>query len=113
MRILYGVVGEGMGHATRSKVLIEHLAARHEIEIVVSGRAHRFLTNSFPNLKVHEIAGLGMVYEDNRVRKSKTIYHFLKSLAGFTDNVETMQRIWEGFGPELCIADFESLAYLF
>ena len=25
MRILYGVVGEGMGHATRSRVVLEHL----------------------------------------------------------------------------------------
>ena len=25
MQILYGVPGEGMGHATRSKVIIEHL----------------------------------------------------------------------------------------
>ena len=44
MRILYGVVGEGMGHATRSKVTCEHLVERgHEVKIVVSGRAHGFL----------------------------------------------------------------------
>lgn len=40
MRILYGVVGEGMGHATRSRVVIEHLlAAGHRLHVVVSGRA--------------------------------------------------------------------------
>ena len=45
VKILYGVVGEGMGHATRSRVVIEHLATKgHEVKIVVSGRAHRFLT---------------------------------------------------------------------
>ena len=49
MRILYGVVGEGMGHATRSKVVCEHLVqAGHEVKIVVSGRAHGFLSKSFP-----------------------------------------------------------------
>ncbi|MEL6548201.1 MAG: glycosyltransferase family protein, partial [Myxococcota bacterium] len=48
MRILYGVVGEGMGHATRSRVVIEHLLAQgHQVHVVVSGRAHRFLTESF------------------------------------------------------------------
>ena len=47
MRILYGVVGEGMGHATRSRVVIEHLLAQgHEVHVVVSGRAQRFLTES-------------------------------------------------------------------
>ena len=39
MRILYGVVGEGMGHATRSSVLLEHLTKQHEVHVVVSGRA--------------------------------------------------------------------------
>ncbi|MGH9333683.1 MAG: glycosyltransferase family protein, partial [Vicinamibacteria bacterium] len=34
MRILYGVVGEGMGHATRSAVVIEHLlSAGHEVKV--------------------------------------------------------------------------------
>ena len=28
MKILYGVTGEGMGHATRSKVILSHLAPR-------------------------------------------------------------------------------------
>ena len=32
MRILYGVVGEGMGHATRSRVVIAHLLEQgHEV----------------------------------------------------------------------------------
>jgi hypothetical protein len=44
MRILYGVVGEGMDHATRSRVILEHLLSQgHEQRIVVSGRAHAFL----------------------------------------------------------------------
>ena len=35
MRILYGVVGEGMGHATRSAVVLSHLIARgHELRVV-------------------------------------------------------------------------------
>ena len=40
MKIIYGVVGEGMGHATRSRVILEHLLSEgHEICVVVSGRA--------------------------------------------------------------------------
>ena len=35
MRVLYGVVGEGMGHAIRSRVVLEHLFAQgHEVEIM-------------------------------------------------------------------------------
>ena len=53
------------GHATRSMVMLKHLVAQHDVQIVVSGRAHAFLRKSFPLLEVHEIAGLNMIYEDN------------------------------------------------
>jgi uncharacterized protein (TIGR00661 family) len=113
MRILYGVTGEGMGHATRSKVILEHLLARHQVEIVVSGRAHGFLTRSFPELRVHEVEGLNMVYEDNRVRKSKTAWKLLRKITRVADNFDTLSSIAEGFMPELVVSDFESLAYYF
>ena len=53
VRILYGVTGEGMGHATRSKVVLSHLVEQHDLQVVVSGRAHAFLSRSFPALRVH------------------------------------------------------------
>jgi uncharacterized protein (TIGR00661 family) len=113
MRILYGVVGEGMGHATRSCVILRHLAATHDVQIVVSGRAHAFLRKTFPALEVHEIAGLNMIYEDNAVQRRRTALDFLKKLPGFAENFETMTRLAEGFRPELVISDFESFAYLY
>jgi len=39
MRILYGVVGEGMGHAMRSRVILHELVKEHQVQVVVSGRA--------------------------------------------------------------------------
>jgi uncharacterized protein (TIGR00661 family) len=113
MRILYGVVGEGMGHATRSQVILRHLAAHHEVEIVVSGRAHAYLQKAFPSLTVHEIAGLNMIYEDNEVQRRRTAWDFLKKLPAFADNFATFTRISEDFRPELVISDFESFAYLY
>src|SRR5260370_12505062 len=72
MRILYGVVGEGMGHATRSKVVCEHLVARgHEVKIVVSGRAHALLSKAFRD--VVEIRGLTIRYVDNRMDRDGTL----------------------------------------
>ena len=48
MRVLYGVVGEGMGHALRSRVVLDFLLAEgHEVLVVVSGRAHGFLKTRF------------------------------------------------------------------
>jgi uncharacterized protein (TIGR00661 family) len=113
MRILYGVVGEGMGHATRSRVILDHLVRRHQVEIVVSGRAHGFLTRVFPNLRVREIAGLSMVYEDNAVRRSKTAFDFLKKLPAFADNHALFAEISQELQPQLVISDFESFSYLY
>src|SRR5512132_573161 len=67
MKILYGVVGEGMGHAMRSRVVLEHLIAQgHELEIMASGRATDFLSRRFSG--VNRIHGLHMIYDENRVR---------------------------------------------
>src|ERR1041384_6564394 len=74
MKILYGVVGEGMGHAMRSRVLLEHLVVteQHEVEIMASGRAVDFLAKKFA--AVTRIHGLHMIYEENRVRLGKTLW---------------------------------------
>ncbi|MCO4762253.1 MAG: teichoic acid biosynthesis protein [Myxococcales bacterium] len=113
MRILYGVVGEGMGHATRSRVVLRHLVtAGHEVQIVVSGRAYDLLAAEFPD--VRRIAGLEMVYTDNAVQKRKTLMANLEGLnVGLPENVKTWLRMVGEFEPEVVISDFESWSYLY
>jgi uncharacterized protein (TIGR00661 family) len=113
MRILYGVVGEGMGHATRSKVTCEHLAERgHEVKIVVSGRAHGFLSKSFPD--VVEIKGLTIRYVDNRMDRDGTLARNLVAAPGIiADNVAAYYDKVVGWEPDVVITDFDSFAYLF
>ncbi len=115
MKILYGVVGEGMGHATRSAVILSHLLAKglHQIEVVVSGRAHGYLARTFPTLRVHEIVGLNMIYRDNKVKRARTAWDVFKKLPAFAENHERFHRIEESFGPELVISDFESFTHLY
>ena len=119
MRILYGVVGEGMGHATRSRVILEHLLGRgHEIRVVVSGRAHSFLLErlaSHPRIAIQEIHGLTLAYEDNEVDVGRSL---LRNLAdapkGLLRNIGVYREVAEdGFDPELVISDFESWAFLY
>jgi uncharacterized protein (TIGR00661 family) len=113
MRILYGVVGEGMGHATRSKVVCEHLTARgHEVKIVVSGRAHAFLAKSFPD--VVEIRGLTIRYVDNRLDRDGTLArNVLAAPAMLAANVGAYFDKVARFRPDAVISDFDSFAYLF
>jgi len=113
MRILYGVVGEGMGHAMRSRVVLEHLLAQgHEVEIMVSGRAAEFLGKRFPD--VTRIHGLHIIYEDNRVRRGKTLWsNVQKGAAGIPQNIAAYFELIEDFSPEMVISDFESWTYFY
>lgn len=113
MRILYGVVGEGMGHAMRSRVVLEHLLGQgHEVEIMVSGRAAEFLAKRFPD--VTRIHGLHIIYEDNRVRRGKTLWsNVLQGAAGLPQNIAAYFELIDDFSPEMVISDFESWTYFY
>ncbi|MBK8238061.1 MAG: teichoic acid biosynthesis protein [Deltaproteobacteria bacterium] len=113
MRVLYGVVGEGMGHATRSRVVIEHLiGAGHEVEIMTSGRAKDFLAKRFEG--VNRIHGLHFVTEENRVRLGKTLWsNVLSGSMGLPRNIEAYFELLAEFRPEVVISDFESWTYLY
>jgi uncharacterized protein (TIGR00661 family) len=112
LRILYGVVGEGMGHATRSKVVITELAKRHEVKIVVSGRAHAFLKKAFPD--VVEIEGLHMVYADNTVDRDATLFSNLSLAPALVmENVRAYFEHVRSFEADVVVSDFDSFSYLY
>jgi uncharacterized protein (TIGR00661 family) len=113
MKILYGVVGEGMGHAMRSRVTLEHLLAQgHEIEIMASGRATDFLGKRFQG--VNRIHGLHMIYEENRVRRGKTLWsNVLTGAAQLPHNIAAYFELIKDFKPEVVISDFESWTYFY
>jgi uncharacterized protein (TIGR00661 family) len=113
MKILYGVVGEGMGHAMRSRVVLEHLVAEgHELEIMASGRATDFLAKRFSD--VNRIHGLHMIYEENRVRRGKTLWsNVLFGATGVPRNIAAYFELIKDFRPDVVISDFESWTYLF
>jgi uncharacterized protein (TIGR00661 family) len=113
MRILYGVTGEGMGHAMRSRVVLTHLIAEgHEVEIVASSRAADYLDERFGSTtKIH---GLHMVLEENRIVRGKTLWsNILASGAGVPQNVTAYFDMIDRFEPEVVISDFESWSYLY
>ncbi|EYF05328.1 MJ1255/VC2487 family glycosyltransferase [Chondromyces apiculatus] len=113
MKILYGVVGEGMGHAMRSRVVLEHLLDEgHEIEVMASGRATEFLAKRFEG--VNRIHGLHMIYTENRVRRGKTLWsNVLAGTTGVPENIAAYFELIKDFKPEMVISDFESWTYLY
>jgi uncharacterized protein (TIGR00661 family) len=116
MRVLYGVVGEGMGHAMRSRVVLEHLFEQgHQVEVMASGRAADFLRKRFADRGwVHRIHGLHIVYDENRVRKGSTLWsNVLSGGAALPRQIAAHFELVADFKPELVISDFESWTYLF
>jgi uncharacterized protein (TIGR00661 family) len=117
MKILYGVVGEGMGHAMRSRVVLDHLTRMHDVQVVVSGRAYDYLKQrASEQLAVRKIWGYTLVYEDNEVRKWRTLKQNLKGAigqGGWPENVRAYVEIAERFQPDVVISDFETWSYLF
>lgn len=112
MRVLYGVVGEGMGHAIRSKVLLDRLTREHEVQVMVSNRAYDFLKERFAG--VNRIWGLTMVYEDNEVQKRLTaLENVAAALTGLPENIASYFELMKRFRPEVVITDFESWTYFY
>lgn len=114
MKILYGVPSEGMGHATRSKVIIENLLKRgHQVRIATSDRAFELLDKSFPGC-CFRIEGLHLKYDKGSVDKSKTFMHLMASAPeGLVTNVQHYLHLWKEELPDVVISDFESFTYYF
>jgi uncharacterized protein (TIGR00661 family) len=113
MRILYGVVGEGMGHATRSRVVIDHLIKqKHKVKIVVSGRAYTFLKRHFSD--VVEIRGLTIRYSGGAMdRDLSVLRNVLMSPSMLFQNAAAYVDDVRHFKPHLVLSDFDSYAWFF
>jgi len=113
LKILYGVPGEGMGHATRAKVILTHLAKSHEIRIVSSDKAYVFLNKIFPK-KVYQINGFHFSYKEGIVSKSRTSADILKNAPkNICVNFKKYKDLQDDFIPDIVISDFESFTYIY
>lgn len=114
MKILYGVPGEGLGHATRSKVVIGWLLAQgHEVQAVSSSRAYQMLAGNFPG-RVHEIRGFHLAYKDVTVSRTRTAALTLRTAPeNLRVNFARYRELLGSFAPDVVISDFESFSYFF
>lgn len=111
-RIVYGVSGEGSGHSSRSREMIEHLQGRgHTVKVVSYHRGYRNLMADFD---VFETEGLHISSVDNRVSRFKTVTENLKKISsGHAKFQRLRQHIFKRFQPQCVFTDFEPMtAYL-
>ena len=109
-RILYGLCGEGLGHASRSRILINHLKKKHDIRIVAGGKAYNFLSKQFDN--VEEIESPRFVYKGNQVRLFYSILRMLfKTIVNSPSSFFKVKQIIKEFKPDLLITDAEPISH--
>ena len=112
VRIVYGVSGEGSGHAVRSRHVLRYLEKQgHAIKVVTYDRGYRLLQESFD---CFETTGLHISTRDNQVSKVRTFVENLRKLPEAKDRLKQLKReVFEGFQPDCVITDFEPMsAYL-
>lgn len=107
MKILYGLAGEGLGHAMRSAVVGKHLESRgHTVYFASSGRALDYLKKTWPQ-QTMAVSGLGTVMKKNKIAAFETMVSNViaqtlnapASALGFM----SMAKI----NPDLVISDFD------
>ncbi len=112
MRILYGVNGEGLGHATRSEVVIGSLLGEHDVRVMASGAAFKYLEGRLGN--VSEVFGPSFEMDHGEIRRWATVRH---TMAAATRELPGSVRRWmdavSEWEPDVVVTDFEPLSGLY
>lgn len=122
MRILYGVCGEGAGHATRSKVVIEYLASRgHEVLVAASrqalelfDKAWRFKRDADVSpFAVLPIVGVGLRCVDGAIDLRASIEENARRLPAMLEQNADAWTAAQEFAPTAVISDYDFFACAF
>lgn len=110
--IVYAMCGEGRGHATRARTVVEALRARHDVTLFASGCAHDMLAPLYRGneVLVHRIPGLHFAYtRAGRVALLRTVAQGLGFRLSLARHVRAVMPALERARPDLVIADFEPI----
>ncbi len=109
-RILYGLSGEGFGHAARSKEVIDYLRSRgHEVSIATHDRGLKYLSEFY---QVEKIGGFSFVYESNEVKYAKTVFSNWLKRKETLESLQQLSGLIEERQIDLVISDYEPLTAL-
>jgi len=108
VRIVYGVSGEGAGHASRAHAVLTHLEQRgHCVKVVSYDQGHDLLRDDFD---VFETEGLHISTVENKVSVVRTFTDNLCRLTGGVARLRDLRQIcFREFDPECVITDFEPM----
>ena len=108
-KIFYSMAGEGRGHATRVRAVVEQLRRRHEVVLYAPGDAHHLLAPIYEgtDVVVRRISCLRFCYTRKRLNPVATVRDGVRYLVGLPRLVREIRRDIEREVPDLAITDFE------
>src|SRR5262245_15529481 len=108
-KIFYSVMGEGRGHATRVRTLVESLRREHKIVLFTYGEAHQMLSRTYRGSEVivHRIPGLRFGYSGHSISYVRTIWGALRYLRGLSRLVGFLEALLYKARPDLLLTNFE------
>ena len=109
-KIFYSVAGEGRGHATRVRTVVEELRQEHDVVLFAPHVAFKFLDEVYHDavdVEVRRIPGLQFCYQGRRVSYARSIRESLPYLKNLPQLVNSMERMLREESPDLIITDFE------
>ena len=109
-KILYGVAGEGRGHATRVRAIIEQLRYAHRIVVFAPDDAFDLLAPLYADtdVRVVRIPGLRFAYRAGQALSLwRTTRNALAYLTALPSLVDRLERAIDEEQPDLVITDFE------
>lgn len=109
-RIILSLSGEGRGHATRVRTLVEQLRREHQITILAPGDAHAFLAPLYhdSDVQIRELPGLRFQYGgQGRLDALGTVTGAARFLHGMPGLLREVEVLLERGRFDLAITDFE------
>jgi uncharacterized protein (TIGR00661 family) len=110
--IFYSMAGEGRGHATRVRAIVEDLRQRHRVVLFAPGQAHDLLAPIYrdSDVEVRVIEGLSFRYRaDGSVDYLRSVVESIRSLGTYARRVDELHKQILADRPDLIITDFEPL----
>jgi uncharacterized protein (TIGR00661 family) len=109
-KIFFSMSGDGRGHATRVRAIVEALRDQHEITLFTPGDAHRLLAPLYANteVRVRPLAAMRFHYTHrHHLAPLKTLSEAAKYLQRLGPLITVLKRAIDRGKPDLVVTDFE------